>query len=316
MDATYNSGFAVVKEKCAQLYNTSSADEHLAALTFRRKHPVLASTTAESFEGVFSEKLATKNKNGACIQKQKGRKIGKVKNETPAKAKSDITGRPIEQRKNYDSHTSANLGSQNLSQQLSSTSVNLSSLPSMLTDSSPSNQSLSPLSKDTSKVSVNTDLKEAINSNNVMKGTTSAVSKSTVPSGFKSPDLPLDTTPQLVTINRHMRDGEFRLFLLDQEKYYCTASRQSATVVMTAYLSRFISLNLRDQVHLKDSKGKDEPTLTRDFPEVYKFLIDVMVKGYKESNTQLKSSDAHVALRTVWGRTKQMIRERKNAFEL
>lgn len=80
---------------------------------------------------------------------------------------------------------------------------------------------------------------------------------------------------------------------------------------MTAYLKRFISLDLRDELHLKDPKGKDEPTLTRDFPEIYKFLIDVMVKGYQKSNTLLKSSDAHVALRTVWGRTKQMIREQK-----
>lgn len=81
---------------------------------------------------------------------------------------------------------------------------------------------------------------------------------------------------------------------------------------MTAYLKRFITLELRDTLHLKDAKGKDEPTLIHDFPQVYKFLIDVMVTGYQDSNTQLKASDAHIALRTVWSRTKQMLREQKN----
>ncbi len=104
----------------------------------------------------------------------------------------------------------------------------------------------------------------------------------------------------------------FISFQVTQEAYYCSASKQSDSVVMTAYLKRFMSLSLRDQVHLKDSKGKDdEPILCRDFPEVYKFLIDVMIKGYAMSNTQIKPSDAHVALRTVWGRTKQMLREQR-----
>lgn len=81
---------------------------------------------------------------------------------------------------------------------------------------------------------------------------------------------------------------------------------------MTAYLKRFISLKLRDEVHLKDPKGRDDdPILMRDFPEVYNFIIDVMLKGYALSNTQIKTSDAHVALRTVWGRTKQMLREQR-----
>lgn len=80
---------------------------------------------------------------------------------------------------------------------------------------------------------------------------------------------------------------------------------------MTAYLKRFISLKLRDELHLKDAKGTDEPTLVRDFPQIYKFLIDVMINGYQESNIQLKPSDAHLALRTVWGRTKQMLREQR-----
>lgn len=80
---------------------------------------------------------------------------------------------------------------------------------------------------------------------------------------------------------------------------------------MTAYLKRFISLNLRNTLCLKDAKRTDDLTLTRDFPEIYNFLIDVMVKGYQDSNTQLKPSDAHIALRTVWGRTKQMLREQR-----
>lgn len=42
-----------MKEKCAQKFNTSSADEQQEALRQRRKHPALASMKSESFEHVF-----------------------------------------------------------------------------------------------------------------------------------------------------------------------------------------------------------------------------------------------------------------------
>lgn len=102
------------------------------------------------------------------------------------------------------------------------------------------------------------------------------------------------------------------LFQLWQESYYCTAGGQSHSVVMSTYLKRFITLNLRDEIHFKDAKGKDEePILVRDFVEIYKFLKDVMIDGYVKAKNQLKDSEAHLALRTVWGRTKQMLREQK-----
>ncbi|KAJ6647737.1 hypothetical protein Bhyg_02960 [Pseudolycoriella hygida] len=47
-------GFDVVKQKCEEKFNTSSADEQQEASNFRRKHPVLAKE-AETFENVFDK---------------------------------------------------------------------------------------------------------------------------------------------------------------------------------------------------------------------------------------------------------------------
>lgn len=55
---SYNSGFKVVREKCSQTYNTSSAEEHIEAANYRRKHPVLSMQTKGgngSIEHVFSK---------------------------------------------------------------------------------------------------------------------------------------------------------------------------------------------------------------------------------------------------------------------
>lgn len=54
--ATYSCGRALVREKCSQNYNTSSADEYLQAANFRRQHPGLSSLNLESFEDLFAKK--------------------------------------------------------------------------------------------------------------------------------------------------------------------------------------------------------------------------------------------------------------------
>lgn len=53
---TYSAGWIIVREKCSQNYNTSSAEECQAQAIFRRQHPVLASENAGSFEHMFAKK--------------------------------------------------------------------------------------------------------------------------------------------------------------------------------------------------------------------------------------------------------------------
>lgn len=53
---TYSCGQVLVREKCAQKYNSSSAEEHINAAKFRRLHPGLSSTVTGSFEDVFKKK--------------------------------------------------------------------------------------------------------------------------------------------------------------------------------------------------------------------------------------------------------------------
>lgn len=73
-----------------------------------------------------------------------------------------------------------------------------------------------------------------------------------------------------------------------------------------------MKLTLRDEIHFKEMKVKDDnPILVSDFNEIYKYLVDVMISGYNLSKRQLKEAEAHIALRTVWGRTKQMLREQQ-----
>lgn len=62
---TYNSGFKVVREKCSQKYNTSSADEHITAASYRREHPVFAlrrnGQNEGSIEHLFTDRDETLN---------------------------------------------------------------------------------------------------------------------------------------------------------------------------------------------------------------------------------------------------------------
>lgn len=81
---------------------------------------------------------------------------------------------------------------------------------------------------------------------------------------------------------------------------------------MTNYLKRFVSLRVRCQLTLKDLKGNSGKTLFGDFHQIYLFLIDVMRAGYQECGKDLNVEYAHTALRTVWGRSKQLRKEEKN----
>lgn len=61
-----------------------------------------------------------------------------------------------------------------------------------------------------------TDLKHAINkSNNVSTEVISAPATTIeMPKGFKAPEFPMESLPQLITLNRNLKDGEFRTFLV------------------------------------------------------------------------------------------------------
>lgn len=52
--ATYSIGCNIAKEKAAQKYNTSSADEYMQAARFRREHPGLIHNGEQSFENIFA----------------------------------------------------------------------------------------------------------------------------------------------------------------------------------------------------------------------------------------------------------------------
>lgn len=74
---------------------------------------------------------------------------------------------------------------------------------------------------------------------------------------------------------------------------------------MTAYLRRFIDVDLRAKFVLKDLKGQEGMTLYNDFYRVYLFLIETMKAGYVIKHKILTNKEVHVVLRTVWGRSKQ-----------
>lgn len=73
-----------------------------------------------------------------------------------------------------------------------------------------------------------------------------------------------------------------------------------------------MSLRVRCQLTLKDLKGQSGLTLFANLHQIYSFLIDVMRAGYQECGKDITVDDAHTALRTVWGRSKQLRKEEKN----
>lgn len=50
---TYSIASGIVREKCAQRYNTSSADDYLEAVKYRREHPGLIHKGEKCFENLF-----------------------------------------------------------------------------------------------------------------------------------------------------------------------------------------------------------------------------------------------------------------------
>lgn len=77
-------------------------------------------------------------------------------------------------------------------------------------------------------------------------------------------------------------------------------------------MRRFLSLDVRKKLTFKDAKDSKDKTLYSDFHQVYLFLIDVMRAGYKSCDKSITADDAHLALRIVWGRTKQILNEEQN----
>lgn len=100
-------------------------------------------------------------------------------------------------------------------------------------------------------------------------------------------------------------------FQLKHQRDFCTPSKLATdTVTLTKYLKRFISLQVRCKLTLKEkSKTDSGDTLMADYHSVYLFLIDVMRAGYEMVNKNITLNEAHTALRTVWGRSKQLKNE-------
>lgn len=73
---------------------------------------------------------------------------------------------------------------------------------------------------------------------------------------------------------------------------------------MTKYLKRFVSVDVRCDLTLKE-KSKSGYTLMGDYHRVYRFLIDVIRAGYRMCTKFITTDEAHTALRTVWGRSRQ-----------
>lgn len=98
---------------------------------------------------------------------------------------------------------------------------------------------------------------------------------------------------------------------IKQQRDYCTPSKLATdTVTLTKYLQRFISLQVRCKLTLKEkSKNDAGDTLVGDYHRVYLFIIDVMRAGYQMIDKQITVGEAHTALRTVWGRSKQLKNE-------
>lgn len=157
-----------------------------------------------------------------------------------------------------------------------------------------------------------------------------AASKAEIPKNFAVPEFPLDRVNKLAIFNKMIKSKEIYDFMvsysiqdlhadlmqtfyfqLQQEKDYCAPSKSSDNVVMTAYLKRFITLKLRCDIALKDPKGSQKLTLFGDYHRVYRFMIDVMKEGYLAYNKRIKSTEIHTILRTVWGRSNQMLQDER-----
>lgn len=101
---TYARGFKIVREKCSQKYNTSSADDQSAAANYRRKHPVLALKGERGFEKIFSKPSSKDVTVDQNMLEEIGIQLDKNSSEsvvTNAVASADV-------------HNMSNVGSKNL----------------------------------------------------------------------------------------------------------------------------------------------------------------------------------------------------------
>lgn len=108
-----------------------------------------------------------------------------------------------------------------------------------------------------------------------------------------------------------LQNTAFRNFSLQikHEQDFCTPSEIAThTVTLTKYLKLFVCLDVRCTLTLKE-KTESGYTLMGDFHRVYMYLINVMRAGYGICKKTLTVDEAHTALRTVWGRSKQQKNE-------
>ncbi len=90
------------------------------------------------------------------------------------------------------------------------------------------------------------------------------------------------------------------------ERDFCTPSKHGThSVTLTKYLKRFVSVDVRCKLTLKE-KTQSGYTLMGNYHRVYLFLIDLLRAGYRMCTKYITGDEAHTALRTVWGRSKQM----------
>ncbi|KAJ6639802.1 hypothetical protein Bhyg_12549 [Pseudolycoriella hygida] len=121
------------------------------------------------------------------------------------------------------------------------------------------------------------------------------------PQGFRMPRLPITRLKDLIVLKNDLENVGIYNLIVKHEKQYCAASNSPHTVTMTSYLTRFIDVNLRASLVLKDLKGQKGLTLYHDFHKIYLFLVDVMTSGYNIEGKILTNIEVHVVLRTVWG---------------
>lgn len=104
LTVTYNAGFKLVKEKCSQPYNTSSAEEELIAAEFRRQHPGLVGL---NFENVFAKPQETVHNSVMNKKTNNPNAIEGVDNETAidcAKVSKKSDKQPLSVEPNMDAN--------------------------------------------------------------------------------------------------------------------------------------------------------------------------------------------------------------------
>lgn len=108
------------------------------------------------------------------------------------------------------------------------------------------------------------------------------------------------------------------------EKAYCmpNGSIQTATAAFTAYLRRFISLKMRVSISLTGvaGSGSRKKSLINHYSNVLEFFYSLLVEAFTMRGNFLSKTEAHEAVRVVWGRSKNALKraneKKKNKEQL